>query len=57
MTDFSRFWILTKKKPDANQCHFYNFQNAHERIKDFQSKLPLFINKCASFKQTLSLEI
>ena len=32
LTDFSKFWILKKK----NTCHFfYNFQNSHERIKDF----------------------
>ena len=34
MTDFSKFWTL-KKKSHVNQCHFYNFQNGHERIKDF----------------------
>ena len=24
-----------KQKTHVNQCHFYNFQNAHERIEDF----------------------
>ena len=32
LTDFSKFWTL-KKKTHVNQCPFYNFQNAHERIK------------------------
>ena len=35
LTDFSKFWILYKRKTHVNQSHFYNFQNAHERIKDF----------------------
>ena len=31
LTYFSNFWTLKKK----NTHFFYNFQNSHERIKDF----------------------
>ena len=34
LTDFSEFWTV-KKETHVNNVIFYNFQNAHERIKDF----------------------